>query len=841
MGELVRRVCARQPEAHALLAPGRQPLSYAALSRLVAETAGGLRATGIHAESRVAVLVENGPEAASAFLSIASAAVVAPLNPLYREQELAFYLDDLRADAIVVDARLETPARRVAEANGVRVIELRADLSSPAGIFALDGVQPQDLEEIVPPAGDLALLLHTSGTTSRPKLVPLTHGQLTRSAANVADTLELNAADRCLNVMPLFHIHGLVAALLASLHTGSSVACTPGFHQLRFFDWLDETDPTWYTAVPTMHAAVLARAHDHGDAVARHRLRFIRSSSAALPVPVLEGLEATFAVPVIEAYGMTEAAHQMAANPLPPRLRKPGTVGLPAGLEIAIADEAGYLLGPGAVGEVVIRGSSVFAGYEANPEANGLAFFDGWFRTGDEGFLDEEGYLTLRGRIKEIINRGGEKIAPLEIDAALLRHPAVEQAVAFAMDDSLLGEEVAAAVVAAPGASVDTRSLQDFVADQLAPFKVPRRIVLLDEIPKGPTGKVQRVGLATRLGLNGHAETAANREPYGFLERDLVSIWASVLDIPSVRVTDDFFALGGDSILGAEAVARVRDLVGDPNLPFTSIVRAPTPAAMAREIFAGLGAGESGVVPLQTSGDRTPIFFVHPGDGDVLAFPVLARRLGADQPSYALRCAGLDDERSIPSSLEQLAADYVSDIQQVQSEGPYVLGGFCLGAVIAFEMAAQLEAAGQEVAMLVLLDPRFGRPGGLRYHLWLARRRSRERRLARALARRITRKAEWFEHTPEDPPGATELHRAFTRIRLAYRPRPSRVRATVLLSQGFRDFDLPTWYVRRVVRPQGWSQVDCLHRRLLLPPNVDRVAGEIRAALDETLSTRRSR
>src|SRR5262245_42157492 len=627
----------RRPEDPALFASGRDPLTYRRLETFVAEPAGRLHAHGLGPQSRIALVVENGPEAATAFLSLSRAAAVAPLNPAYRESELAFSLDDLEAEALVVGAALDSPAREVAAQRGIEVFELHVSAAEPAGIFTLSGLGGDAATTVDTDPDDVALLLHTSGTTSRPKLVPLTHRRLAGSARNVADTLRLEPADRCLNVMPLFHIHGLVACLLASLAAGASVACTPGFHQLRFFDWLDEFEPTWYTAVPTMHAAVLARAQEQAATRGRRRLRLIRSSSAALPVPVLEGLEAAFEAPVIEAYGMTEAAHQMASNPLPPDTRKPGTVGRPVGLEIAILDHAGNPLPVETVGEVAIRGANVFSGYEANPEANEAAFTNGWFRTGDEGSLDGDGYLTLRGRIKEIINRAGEKISPLEVDEALLRHAAVEQAVTFAMDDPLLGEDVAAAVVLAPDVAADERALQDFVAGQLAPFKVPRRILVVDEIPKGPTGKVQRIGLAERLDVPPVVSRVESPTPYGFLEHDLVEIWESVLDLRGLGVTDDFFALGGDSLLGAEAVARIRNLVGDPDLPLMAIVRAPTPAAMAGEIFAGIGAGRSGVIPLQPAGTRAPLFLVHPGDGDVLCYPILARLLGPDQPSYALR------------------------------------------------------------------------------------------------------------------------------------------------------------------------------------------------------------
>jgi acyl-CoA synthetase (AMP-forming)/AMP-acid ligase II len=302
-----------------------------------------------------------------------------------------------------------------------------------------------------------------------------------------------------MNIMPLFHIHGLEAALLATLHAGGSVVCCPGFVAPKFLEWIEQFEPTWYTAVPTMHQSIASRARSQG--IPANRLRFIRSCSSALPPSLMQELEDLFRVPVVEAYGMTEAAHQMASNPLPPRPHFAGSVGIAAGPEIAIMDEAGTLLPPGALGEIVIRGRNVTAGYENNPSANATAFTGGWFRTGDQGVLDDQGYLRLTGRLKEIINRGGEKISPLEVDAVLMDHPAVQQVVTFGMPHPKLGEEVAAAVVLRDGQKLDERTLRDFAAARLAPFKVPRRVVFLAEIPKGATGKLQRIGLAERLGL----------------------------------------------------------------------------------------------------------------------------------------------------------------------------------------------------------------------------------------------------------------------------------------------------------------------------------------------------
>jgi acyl-CoA synthetase (AMP-forming)/AMP-acid ligase II len=502
--ETIRRLLdAGAGEAVAIAAPGRPPLIYARLRGHVDGTVEALNALGIGRGDRVAIVLPNGPEMACAFLAVACAATTAPLNPAFRAEEFDFTLSDLDARALIVAAGAETPARAVAAARGIAVYELETS-GEAAGPFALAGpVQGRAREPGPAQAGDVALVLHTSGTTSRPKLVPLTHANLCASVRHIVDSLALVAADRCLNVMPLFHIHGLIAAVLSSLAAGASVACTPGFNALRFFAWLDELAPSWYTAVPTMHQAILARAARNADIVARAGLRLVRSSSASLPPQVMGELESTFGAPVIEAYGMTEACHQMTSNPLPPAPRKAGTVGVAAGPEVRVLNDDGAFARAGEVGEVVIRGANVTRGYENNPQANASAFADGWFRTGDQGVLDDSGYLTITGRLKEIINRGGEKVSPREVDEVLMDHPAIAQVVTFAVPHPRLGEEVAAAVVLRDGAEANEREVRDFAAARLADFKVPRKVVFLDEIPKGATGKLQRIGLAGKLGLGG--------------------------------------------------------------------------------------------------------------------------------------------------------------------------------------------------------------------------------------------------------------------------------------------------------------------------------------------------
>jgi oxalate---CoA ligase len=500
-------IASGRDEAVAIAAHGAPPLSYAGLRALIDRSVGSLNDLGIGRSDRVAIVLPNGPEMATAFLCVASAATSAPLNPAYKQDEFEFYLEDLKAKALIVEAGSESPALRAAVKLGVAVITLTPEPQAGAGAFQLSGgsvdaVADRARRARLQPAEphDIALILHTSGTTSRPKIVPLRHANIWTSAGNIATSLELSENDRALNVMPLFHIHGLIAGLSAPLSRGGAVFCTAGFNALKFFADMEEAKPTWYTAVPTMHQTILTRAGRHKEIIARHALRFVRSSSSSLPPTVIGELEAAFQCPVIEAYGMTEATHQMASNPLN-GIRKPGSVGVPAGPEIAIMGEAGQLLRRGETGEVVIRGENVTAAYENNPKANGEAFVNGWFRTGDQGVIDADGYLTLTGRLKEIINRGGEKISPREVDEALMDHPAVLQAVAFAVPHPMLGEDVGAAVVLREGLSATEQELGAFLSERLAAFKTPRKILFLAEIPKGATGKLQRIGLAQKLGL----------------------------------------------------------------------------------------------------------------------------------------------------------------------------------------------------------------------------------------------------------------------------------------------------------------------------------------------------
>ncbi len=498
----INQLLTGRDDAIAIAAPDQAPLTYKGLRKHIDRTIRALNRHGIGRNDRVAIVLPNGPTMASAFVSIAAGATTAPLNPAYKEEEFRFYLSDIGAKALAIEKGSASPALIAAADLGIPVLEIVA--LENAGSFEIassDGIEPGSV--VYSEADDVALILHTSGTTARPKIVPLSQRNVCASAENIQQTLALTPDDKCMNVMPLFHIHGLIATILATMRAGASVFCTPGFNALRFYSWLEEADPSWYSAVPTMHQAILARATKNRDKIGKHSLRLIRSSSSSLPPQVMQELEATFNVPVLEAYAMTEAAHQMTCNPLPPQKRKAGTVGIAAGPEVAIMDENGNLLPAGIIGEVAIKGSNVTAGYENNAKANAESFTNGWFRTGDQGVMDEEGYLSITGRLKEIINRGGEKISPREVDDVLMDHPAVQQVVTFAMPDKKLGEEVAAVVVLRDGRKASEQEIRKYAGNHLANFKVPRKVLFLKEIPKGATGKLQRIGLAKKLGLAG--------------------------------------------------------------------------------------------------------------------------------------------------------------------------------------------------------------------------------------------------------------------------------------------------------------------------------------------------
>jgi acyl-CoA synthetase (AMP-forming)/AMP-acid ligase II len=471
-------------------------ITYQQLRDQVAEMAGALASLGIQKGDRVATYLPNGLPTVVSFLAASIAGTAAPLNPGYREEEVGFYLEDTAAKVLLCLPEGGEAARKAAQAKGVPVYSLVMDDQG----FVRIADAPRGKTVAPPSPDDVALVLHTSGSTGRPKRVPILHRNIAASTRNIVAHYSLSPDDVSLCVMPLFHVHGLVASTLSTLLSGGTVAVPNKFNPLSFWRTVRDTKATWYSAVPTIHNLLLSRAGSERPAGAEG-LRFIRSCSASLPPEMMEKMERVFGAPVLEAYGMTEASHQMSSNPQPPAERKPGSVGPGTGVKIGIMDEAGNLLATGVRGEVVIQGPNVVSGYENNPEANAKSFTNGWFRTGDQGFLDAQGYLTLTGRIKELINRGGEKIGPREIDEVLLSHPAIAEAVCFGVPHPSWGEEVEAAVVLKESLPepVNEAAILAFCKERLADFKRPKKIHITAAIPRTATGKIQRGAVAKEL------------------------------------------------------------------------------------------------------------------------------------------------------------------------------------------------------------------------------------------------------------------------------------------------------------------------------------------------------
>jgi thioesterase domain-containing protein/acyl carrier protein len=449
----------------------------------------------------------------------------------------------------------------------------------------------------------------------------------------------------------------------------------------------------------------------------------LRAGAGRLEPSVAQELEEVFQVPVIQAYSSTETSF-IACEPLPPKQRKRGSVGLPGNAKVAIVDEHGKQLPPNTAGEVVVSGSKIFDGYESNSQANAEAFRDGWFRMGDLGYFDENGYLFLTGRIKEIINRGGQKVSPSEIEAAIIELPGVVTAAAFPVPHPTLGEDVAAAVVLKPGSTLDVKTLSAALREMLGETKLPRRILFVDEIPKGATGKIQRNRLAAAFGLDGPAPQSGKGGVAATpTERTLLHIWADTLKLPTVPVDENFFSLGGDSLLAVELFLRIEETMGR-RLPRAALFEASTVAEMARYIDAAWPA--RCLVPIQPGGERPPLFCVHDIFGHVLNFRALAAHLGPEQPVYGLQLVGLDGSEVPLGRIEDMASRYLSEIGTVQPTGPYHLGGYSMGGLVAYEMARQLRAAGEDVGLLALFDT-FARHGPRRSTLpyWFGQRDNR--------------------------------------------------------------------------------------------------------------------
>ena len=745
--ELLERCAEEHGKRPAIEALGREALDFVGLLDLVRASASALAQGGVGPGERIAVVMVNGPEMATTCLALSASCTCVPLNPEYTEPELCQLMLRLGVTSLVTTPG-QSAALQAARALGLTIIEAASWSGAPAGAveFRFDSNAPRKPRsgERPPRSGseDVALVLHTSGSTALPKIVPLSHRNLLTSAANVVRSLELGPDDRCLSTMPLVHIGALVDLLLAPLSVGGSVVIAGGVTASEFFTHVDEGRPTWFQGVPTMLQDILHVAKTADRESGGGSLRLVRSVSAPLPPVVLQDFEAYFDLPVIEIYGMTETAGVITSNPLPPGQRRTGSVGIPAGPDVTIIDDAGNAAEPGRLGEVLVRGLNVTSGYEDVPP--GESFLNGWLRTGDEGYLDAEGYLHLTGRIKDIINRGGEKIAPREIDDLILGHPGVADAAAFALPHRTLGEEVGLAVVRGPNAEVTAAELIAYCSSRLAPFKVPRTVFFCDELPRAPGGKLQR----GRLPEWCRPELAAPEDPQSpgpnpstEQQHVLLDLWRTALELEDVGMNDDFFDLGGDSLRAAELAEQLRNRLrveiapaalfdnptvarldaylgasapapdapgpekpqGDHRPPDEDDATAEVVAEVRGFLSAWLGnrpTSDSLLVGRNTLGARTPLFWGVQSYGELSDF---ADGLGADQPVYGMRSLYEAKTKSAENT-GRLARRYAAEIALVQPAGPVHLGGYCAGGRIAFLIARELRATGREVASLSLVE-----------------------------------------------------------------------------------------------------------------------------------------
>lgn len=848
--QLIERQAGVRPTAEAMAAPDGPALSYLDLWHYVSNSVGRLRQAGFGPGDRVAVAVPNGLRLAAVVLGVAAGVTAVPVNLELTESELGVLFAATRVRAVAVQAG-GCDAARAAVALAHRLDLAVVELAAPQP--GIGQHAPEYLNRPgpgrLPRPDDIAVILMTSGTTSQPKAVPLRQDDTCAQACRWGAAYQLGPGDRCLSTSPYYHLAGLVAGLLAVLATGGSILCTTGFVAGEYFRWMDAYRPTWCTALPALHQALWAGAAEHREVVARCPLRFLRTGSAPTPPEVQARLEQAFGVPVVGNYAMTEVS-PITVCPLEPGRNRPGSAGLPFGTEIRIADETGGPVAPGAPGEILVRGGNLMRGYDNDPEADRHAFRGDWFGTGDLGYVDADGYLFVTGRLKEIINRGGQKVVPLEVDQTLERHPAVARAVAFAVPDPRLGEDVVAAVVLRPGQAVTAQELRAFAARTLAPFKVPRRVVLVSEIPRTALGKVRRSELAAQLGLTGSTRSVPGGErfcsPRTPTERVLTEIWAEVLGLERVGVRDDFLELGGDSLMAVTVFAAIEARLGR-RLSLAALLQHGTIEELAAHLDRAPRQPGRTLVHLAGTGPLPALFCVHPLGGDVLCYQRLARLIQPDQPVYGLRARGLDGREGPLHRIEEMAALYVEELRACQPAGPYFMAGHSMGGLIAYEMARLLHGGGERVALLALFDT--GRPARRPSGVWPR---------ARRLGHRLVEKVRFHRHRLGGLPLTARLAYAWDNLserwRRARLPEPVR-RVTAANYRAAANY-VPRPYsgavtlfraanpmlVHRTADPMlGWGElvtgglevheVPGTHAELLRPPEVDTLVARLRECL----------
>lgn len=817
-------------------------MTYEELKSQVATTVSTLNDLGFGRGDRIAVVLPNGPEMAVAFLSIAAGFVCAPLNPAYTKKEFEHYLFEVKADALIVLDDPKSQAVEVAISLGIPVIRLTAAMEKGAGTFTLAGEKgPGTSEKGFASPTDIALVLHTSGTTSDPKLILLSQSNIHNAARDTVTHYGLSEKDRCLNVMPLFYIQGLCTALLSSIIAGGSIICTPGLLAQEFVSWVDAFEPTWYTAVPAIHVEIL----DHSCARSPyHSLRFIRSAGQSIQPWVAEGLKNIFGAPVIEAYGMSECP-VITINPM--HARRAGSVGKATSTAFKILNEKGEVVPPMEKGEIAIKGASLFSGYEDNIAANSQYFRDGWFLTGDLGYVDNDDYLYISGRIKDQINRGGEKVSPAEIEEALLACPVVKEAIVFPVPDNTMGEEIGAAIVLKDGSKVTVEELRSYCSRQLAFYKVPVRWVILTAIPRGPTGKVQRKDIAGRLKIAHVADTNEKNVAAGALESALAAIFEEVLGVRRIGIDDDFFEQGGRSLAAASLFARINTEM-NVKLPMNTIFESPSVRLLAHTIREKKNDTKWPViVALKEGAKKPPLFVIHPNTGTLFEYNDIVRCLNPGRTVYGIQAIGMDGVQEPLDSIEDMARRYIEEMLKVSPKGPYHLLGYSAAGTIAFEIARQLDASGHEIGLLGMLDhmaPRYRHDRFILNRVVLKKTLHNMIRLHRGREFYMVRPT-WIELLP-DPQHRVAVRMFEARARYRLQKYPGRITLFISSASGYtKDNPVAIW------DGMGWKKyagkgvetviVPGDHDSIRLMPDAKVVAQKIDVCLEKADSRSRYR
>lgn len=725
---LLRARAKSQPNEIAILhADGKARSYHALLERVESLAAYLMREHATGHRPRIAIVMPNGGAFSETLLAVTAIGVALPFNPQYTFTEFESYFVETEIEFLVTIADFAPVARQVAAKLGLPLIDVDSlALELPSSFIPS------------PAPSDVAMVLLTSGSTGRAKRVPLSHQNVCTGARDVSTSLRLTPADRCLSMWELYHVGGLIDLLLAPLHSGGTIIATAGFDAARFFALLDQCKPTWYQAVPTALGELTLMAPRIGyQAQATSSLRFVRSVAAALSPTLMSQVKSLFRVPVLQTFGMTEASPLICSTGFAESEQVPGSVGRSCGTEIGIFDTDWQRLGILAEGEVAIRGANVFSGYEADPSANEAAFRDGWFRTGDLGRVDQNGRLFLTGRIKELVNRGGEKVNLREVDDALLAQHGVFEAASFPVPHRTLGEDVAAAVVLREGFQISDNQIQKGVAAVLAPFKVPRQIIFLPALPRNAVGKIDRrqlaIDAADQLQQQGMAAAPLGSLSPTDLESLIAAIWAQELGLDSVGLLDDFVALGGDSLASLRVVLAV-EAATNLALPNDLATQLTTVRAMAA-LVAAKGRARAGSAPIvkdsvtpeelrmiqavMAMGD-VPVLehgaiFKVVNRGAKLApliwffnrpqkeMPAVCATFPPDRPLYGAFSGGKIFDMS-DATMERLARLYVAQLMDMFAEGDFILGGNCKGARMAWEVAQQLQKKGRSVKKLCLLE-----------------------------------------------------------------------------------------------------------------------------------------